>query len=64
MTTQQDALDAIRSFDAAFEAAILLATTAEEKKRLANVYLRGLDAVIAAGKHAITKMEELAKELS
>jgi hypothetical protein len=63
VTTQQDALDALRSFDAAFEAAILLATTADEKKRLASVYLRGLDAVIAAGKHAITKMKELAKEL-
>jgi hypothetical protein len=57
--TQQQALDEVRRFVAACQAAILLAKDDQERTRYANLYDLGLDAVSAVNKHALEQVSQL-----
>lgn len=50
---QQEALDEVRRFVAACQAAVLLAKDPYERERYENLYDLGLDAVSAVNRHAL-----------
>ncbi len=56
---QQQALDEVRRFVAACQAAILLAKDQYERKRYEQLYDLGLDAVSAVNKHALEQVSQL-----
>lgn len=57
--TQQQALDEVRRFVAACQAAILLAKDQYERKRYEQLYDLGLDAVSAVNKHALEQVGQI-----
>lgn len=57
--TKQQALDEVRRFVAACQAAILLAKDQYERKRYEQLYDLGLDAVSAVNKHALEQVSQL-----
>ena len=56
---QQEALDEVRRFVAACQAAILLAKDRAEKERYERLYDLGLDAVSAVNKHALEQVSSI-----
>ncbi len=57
--TQQQALDDVRRFVAACQAAILLAKDQYERKRYEQLYDLGLDAVSAVNRHALEQVSQI-----
>ena len=57
--TQQQALDDVRRFVAACQAAILLAKDQYERRRYEQLYDLGLDAVSAVNRHALEQVSQL-----
>lgn len=57
--TKQQALDEVRRFVAACQAAILLAKDQYERKRYEQLYDLGLDAVSAVNRHALEQVSQL-----
>ena len=57
--TQQQALDEVRRFVAACQAAILLAKDQYERRRYEQLYELGLDAVSAVNRHALEQVSQI-----